>query len=139
MNRYSEKEIREYISRANVLLDRAYAPYSKYRVAAVMIDTDGNLHEGVNVENASYGLTVCAERNTIAAAVTKGMKNIDLIVITGDTEKPISPCGMCRQVIREFSKRDTLIVLATSKSDEYMLWTMDEMIPYSFGPEDLNL
>ncbi|CAM3220283.1 cytidine deaminase [Streptobacillus felis] len=138
MERYSEVEIRGYIDRANKLLEKSYCPYSKYRVASIMIDTDGNIHEGVNVENASYGLTVCAERNTIAAAVTKGMKKIDMIAITGDTPNPISPCGMCRQVIREFSKKDTLIVLATSKSDKYIIWTMDEMIPYSFGPEDLD-
>ncbi|ACZ00991.1 cytidine deaminase [Streptobacillus moniliformis] len=138
MNRYSEQEIRKYIEKANNLLDRSYSPYSKYKVAAVMIDSEGNLHEGVNVENASYGLTICAERNAIASSITKGMKKIDLIVITGDVDNPISPCGMCRQVIREFSKKDTLIVLASSRSKEYILWTVEEMIPYSFGPEDLN-
>ncbi|WP_073507990.1 cytidine deaminase [Streptobacillus notomytis] len=138
MNRYTEQEIKGYIEKANNLLDKSYSPYSKYKVASIMIDSDGNLHEGVNVENASYGLTVCAERNAIASAVTKGMKKIDLIVITGDVEKPISPCGMCRQVIREFSKKDTLIVLASLRSSKYILWTVEEMIPYSFGPEDLD-
>lgn len=74
MNRYSEQEIRKYIEKANNLLDRSYSPYSKYKVAAVMIDSEGNLHEGVNVENASYGLTICAERNAIASSITKGIE-----------------------------------------------------------------
>ena len=65
------------------------------------------------------------------------MKKIDLIVITGNTEEPISPCGMCRQVIREFATPDTRIVLATSKNDKYIVWTLEDMIPYSFGPEHL--
>ncbi|CAM3099879.1 cytidine deaminase [Streptobacillus ratti] len=138
MNRYSEQEIRKYIEKANNLLEKSYSPYSKYKVAAVMVDSDGTLHEGVNVENASYGLTICAERNAIASAVTKGMKKIDLIVITGDVEKPISPCGMCRQFIREFAKKDTLIVLGSLRSNDYILWTVEDMIPYSFGPEDLD-
>ena len=82
-------------------------------------------------------MAICAERNAISSAVTEGMKKIDLIVITGNTDEPISPCGMCRQVIREFATPDTRIVLATSKNDNYIVWTLEEMIPYSFGPEHL--
>lgn len=134
----SDKEIREYINKANSVLEKSYSPYSKYRVAAIIVDQDGNEHYGVNVENASYGLTICAERNVIPAAVTKGMKKVKLIAITGDTENPISPCGMCRQVIREFADKDIVIILGTSKNDSYKIWTLEEMIPYSFGPEDLS-
>lgn len=135
--KYTDTQIKEYIKQANEILDRAYVPYSKFHVGAVVVDTDGNVYKGINVENASYGLTICAERNAISSAVTEGMKKIDLIVITGNTDEPISPCGMCRQVIREFATPDTRIVLATSKNDNYIVWTLEEMIPYSFGPEHL--
>ena len=135
--KYTDTQIKEYIKQANEILDRAYVPYSKFHVGAVVVDTDGNIYKGINVENASYGLTICAERNAISSAITEGMKKIDLIVITGNTDEPISPCGMCRQVIREFATPDTRIVLATSKNDNYIVWTLEEMIPYSFGPEHL--
>ena len=135
--KYTDTQIKEYIKQANEILDRAYVPYSKFHVGAVVVDTDGNVYKGINVENASYGLTICAERNAISSAVTEGIKKIDLIVITGNTDEPISPCGMCRQVIREFATPDTRIVLATSKNDNYIVWTLEEMIPYSFGPEHL--
>lgn len=135
--KYTDTQIKEYIKQANEILDRAYVPYSKFHVGAVVVDTDGNVYKGINVENASYGLTICAERNAISSAITEGMKKIDLIVITGNTDEPISPCGMCRQVIREFATPDTRIVLATSKNDNYIVWTLEEMIPYSFGPEHL--
>ena len=133
----TDTQIKEYIKQANEILDRAYVPYSKFHVGAVVVDTEGNVYKGINVENASYGLAICAERNAISSAVTEGMKKIDLIVITGNTDEPISPCGMCRQVIREFATPDTRIVLATSKNDNYIVWTLEEMIPYSFGPEHL--
>ena len=135
--KYTDTQIKEYIKQANEILDRAYVPYSKFHVGAVVVDMNGNVYKGINVENASYGLTICAERNAISSAVTEGMKKIDLIVITGNTDEPISPCGMCRQVIREFATPDTRIVLATSKNDNYIVWTLEEMIPYSFGPEHL--
>ena len=135
--KYTDTQIKEYIKQANEILDRAYVPYSKFHVGAVVVDTEGNVYKGINVENASYGLTICAERNAISSAITEGMKKIDLIVITGNTDEPISPCGMCRQVIREFATPDTRIVLATSKNDNYIVWTLEEMIPYSFGPEHL--
>ena len=135
--KYTDTQIKEYIKQANEILDRAYVPYSKFQVGAVVVDMNGNVYKGINVENASYGLTICAERNAISSAITEGMKKIDLIVITGNTDEPISPCGMCRQVIREFATPDTRIVLATSKNDNYIVWTLEEMIPYSFGPEHL--
>lgn len=135
--KYTDQEIRDYIKKANDILNKAYVPYSKFQVGAVLIDEKGNIHKGINVENASFGLTICAERNAISTAVTEGMKKISLIVITGNTEEPISPCGMCRQVIREFSDDETRIVLASSKTDNYTVWTVDEILPYSFGPEHL--
>ena len=107
-----KKEILSYIDEVNLLLKRAYVPYSKFPVAALLIDNNGKKHKGVNVENASFGLTLCAERNAITTAVTQGMKKIRLLIVTGNTLEPISPCGACRQVIREFSDKDTVIILA---------------------------
>lgn len=132
----TEKEILEYIDEVNEVLERAYVPYSKFPVAALLIDDQGKKHKGVNVENASYGLAICAERNVIPTAVTEGMKSIKLLVVTGGTPEPISPCGACRQVISEFSNEDTIIIL-TNKDKKYKICTMEELLPYSFGPKDL--
>ena len=132
----NEKEILDYIDEINLLLEKAYVPYSKFPVAAFLIDNNGKKHKGVNVENASFGLTLCAERNAITTAVTENMEKIKLLVITGNTPEPISPCGACRQVIREFSDNDTVIILA-NKDKKYKITSLEELLPYSFGPEDL--
>ena len=131
-----KKEILGYIDEVNLLLERAYVPYSKFPVAALLIDNNGKKYKGVNVENASYGLTLCAERNAITTAVTGGMKKIKLLVVTGNTSEPISPCGAFRQVIREFSDKDTVIILA-NKDGKYESTSLEKLLPYSFGSEDL--
>ena len=131
-----KKEILSYIDEVNLLLKRAYVPYSKFPVAALLIDNNGKKHKGVNVENASFGLTLCAERNAITTAVTQGMKKIRLLIVTGNTLEPISPCGACRQVIREFSDKDTVIILA-NRDGKYKFASIEELLPYSFGAEDL--
>jgi len=132
----NEKEILNYIDEINLLLEKAYVPYSKFPVAALLIDNNGKKHKGVNVENASFGLTLCAERNAITTAVTENMKKIKVLVVTGKTPEPISPCGACRQVIREFSDNDTVIILA-NKDKKYKITSLEELLPYSFGSEDL--
>ena len=132
-----EKEtILQYIDEVNGILERAYVPYSKFPVAALLIDDKGNKHRGVNVENASYGLGICAERNVIPTAVTEGMKKIKVLVVTGGTPETISPCGACRQVISEFSDEETVIIL-TNREGKYKIWSIKELLPYSFGPDDL--
>lgn len=132
----TEDEIKKYIKEVNTVLEKAYVPYSKFPVAALLIDENNNKHVGVNVENASYGLGICAERNVIPTAVTQGMKKIKLLVVTGGTPEPISPCGACRQVISEFSDEDTIIIL-TNKEEKYNIWNIKDLLPYSFGPNDL--
>ena len=127
----NEKEILDYIDEINLLLEKAYVPYSKFPVAALLIDNNGKKHKGVNVENASFGLTLCAERNAITTAVTENMKKIKVLVVTGKTPEPISPCGACRQVIREFSDNDTVIILA-NKDKKYKITSLEELLPYSF-------
>src|SRR4051794_5313585 len=86
---------------------RAYAPYSKFPVGAAILADDGTIHAGANVENSSYGLTVCAERNAIGAAVADGMKKVRAVAVVANTKKPCPPCGMCRQVIAEFADPET--------------------------------
>ena len=132
----TEDEIKKYIKEVNTVLEKAYVPYSKFPVAALLIDDNDNKHVGVNVENASYGLGICAERNVIPTAVTQGMRKIKVLVVTGGTPEPISPCGACRQVISEFSDEDTIIIL-TNKEEKYNIWNIKELLPYSFGPNDL--
>ena len=122
-----EKEILSYIDEVNLLLKRAYVPYSKFPVAALLIDNNGKKHKGVNVENASFGLTLCAERNAITTAVTQGMKKIRLLIVTGNTLEPISPCGACRQVIREFSDKDTVIILA-NRDGKYKIFKIFKLL-----------
>lgn len=136
MTQLTEKIIMEYIDEANEILEKAYVPYSKFPVAALLIDDQGRKYRGVNVENASYGLGICAERNVIPTAVTEGMKKIKVLVVTGGTPEPISPCGACRQVISEFSDEETVIIL-TNREGKYKIWSIKELLPYSFGPDDL--
>ena len=81
----------------------AYAPYSDFSVGAAVLGASGKIYQGVNLENASYGLTICAERNAIACAVANGERNITAIAVAADTEQPILPCGACRQVMAEFT------------------------------------
>ena len=131
-----EEEIRQKIDEAIDLMKKAYVPYSKFPVAAILIDENNKVYKGVNVENASYGLSLCAERNAITSAVTDGMEKIKYIVIVADTQGPVSPCGACRQVISEFSNKDTRIIMA-NKNYDYKIWDVEEMIPDAFGPEDL--
>lgn len=128
----------DYIKKANKLLCKAYVPYSKFPVSAIVIDQDGNEYEGVNVENAAYGLCLCAERNAITSGVTKNLKSIRTIYITGNTNEPISPCGSCRQVIAEFSTKDTKVILGSSKTDEYKEMNLETLIPYYFSKNSLD-
>src|SRR5688572_3369116 len=90
---------------------QAYAPYSNFQVGAALLGKDGSIFTGCNVENLSYGLTICAERNAICAAVAAGVREFEAIAIVADTREPVSPCGACRQVMAEFG--DFKIISAT--------------------------
>ena len=99
------------ISAATAARLQAYAPYSNFQVGAALLAKDGRIFTGCNVENLSYGLTICAERNALFAAVTAGVREFDAIAIVADTREPVSPCGACRQVMAEFG--DFKIIAAT--------------------------
>lgn len=129
--RLSEEEILNYIDKAIKIREKAYVPYSNFKVGALVIDDKGNETAGINIENSAYGLTNCAERTAIFTAVTNGMKWIKIIVVVGDTPKPISPCGACRQVMKEFSTDKTLIILSNLKK-EYKIMSIEDILPYGF-------
>jgi len=105
---YTDQQL---VTQAMEVAGRAYAPYSRFHVGAVLVGKDGRIFSGCNVENISYGLTICAERNAVFAAVAAGCREFEKIVITADTELPASPCGACRQVLAEFNP-DLEVVLS---------------------------
>ncbi|MGL4977316.1 MAG: cytidine deaminase [Cetobacterium sp.] len=131
MMKIDEKTILEYLDKAISVREKAYAPYSKFLVGAVLVDENGEETTGANIENASYGLSNCAERSAIFAAASKGMRKIKLLAVVADTTGPVSPCGACRQVIKEFASEDIIIILGNTKKD-YKIMTMEELLPYGF-------
>lgn len=120
---------KELLEAALAARERAYAPYSKFLVGAAVRAESGKIYTGCNIENASYGLTVCAERNALFSAVGAGERKFTALCVVGDTEEPISPCGACRQVMAEF--KVPCIILANLKGyvKEY---TLEELLPYGF-------
>ncbi|EGL16788.1 cytidine deaminase [Paenibacillus chitinolyticus] len=117
---------------------QAYVPYSGFQVGAAVL-TGGKVYRGCNVENASYGLTNCAERTAIFKAVSEGEggHKLEAIAIVADTEGPVSPCGACRQVIAEFSDRNTKIYL-TNLHGNTEEWTIDRLLPGAFQADDME-
>ena len=119
----------------------AYAPYSGYQVGAALITESGRLYTGCNVENSSYGATCCAERTAVFKAVSDGELRIDKIAIAGGKGDKLNmafPCGICRQVLREFSAPSKLKILVGKSAEEYKEYTLNELLPESFGPEALE-
>jgi cytidine deaminase len=99
---------------------QAYAPYSHFLVGAALLDSEGNIHPGCNVENLSYGLTLCAERNALVSAIARGQRNFIALALVADTKIPLSPCGACRQVLAEFAP-ELVIVTGNLRGDEETL------------------
>ena len=122
------------------LLNKSYAPYSNLRVSAIVETTDNNIYTGVNIENASYGASVCAERVAIFKAVSEGYRKGDFkrLLVMVDSPKISSCCFMCRQVISEFFNNNTEIILYNNKG-EYKTYTKEELCPLPFDSEDLDI
>lgn len=121
------------------VMQNAYAPYSKYRVGACVLAEDDTMYVGCNVENASYGLTICAERSAIFSLISAGRKKIKAIALAGSGEELGSPCGACRQVIREFAAPDAPIYLCDARTKQVAATTnIQNLLPNSFGPDHLE-
>ncbi|KAI8926848.1 cytidine deaminase-like protein [Entophlyctis helioformis] len=118
--------------------EASYSPYSKFRVGAALLAKSGNVWLGCNVENASYGGCICAERTAFVKAVSEGDRRFHAIAITSDTPKPISPCGMCRQFMVEFGK-DLLVLQFSADLAQVSSNRLRDLLPDSFGPEDLDV
>lgn len=115
---------------------KAYAPYSQFQVGAAALTANGKIVQGCNVENASYGLTVCAERNCLAQGVISGEQAFSAIVIYTNQDKLTPPCGACRQVIAEFLAPEAL-VMAVNHNNDTKQWTVNQLLPDAFMPKDL--
>ena len=111
--------------------ENAYVPYSHFPIGAVLVTAEGKIYTGVNVENASFGLTNCGERTAIFKAVSEGERSFKELIIYGQTEKPVSPCGACRQVMAEFFEPDLPVTLV-AKDKSTVVMTVKELLPYSF-------
>jgi len=117
-------------------MDRAYAPYSKFLVGAAVLDEQGRIHPGCNVENAAYPQGVCAEGGALSAMVLAGGRSVRAVLVVGQGEGLVTPCGGCRQKIREFAAPDTPIFIADPQQLR-ATFTLDELLPHSFGPDHL--
>ena len=123
------------IEAARVASRKAYAPYSNFRVGAAILTGSGEVHAGCNVENASYGLAICAERNAIARMVADADdRTVRLVAVVSPDAAPCFPCGACRQVLREFGCEEVVVLGA---SGEYERYPFSEVLPHAFGSEDL--
>ena len=111
--------------------ENAYVPYSHFPIGAVLVTDEGKIYTDVNVENASFGLTNCGERTAIFKAVSEGERSFKELIIYGQTEKPVSPCGACRQVMAEFFEPDLPVTLV-AKDKSTVVMTVKELLPYSF-------
>jgi cytidine deaminase len=124
------------IALATQARDRAYAPYSRFRVGAAVLTADGQCFLGANVENASYGLTACAERIALWTGAVAGMSTVRFVVVVTDTLQPVTPCGACRQVLSELAP-DAVVVMVTVRGQRQEA-TVGELLPGAFGQKDLS-
>jgi cytidine deaminase len=130
----SQHEMSELAKAAEQVKRMAYAPYSRFSVGAALLAADGTIYTGCNVENASYGLAICAERNAVAHAVAQGAREFTALAVV--TENGVTPCGACRQVLAEFGPEMTVIVLDVS--GHRRVYRLDELLPDAFTPAQLG-
>lgn len=130
----SQKET--WINEARNVYQKAYVPYSKFPVGACLVTKEDKIYTGVNIENASFGLTNCAERTAFFKAVSEGHREFKHLVVAGNTDEPISPCGACRQVMVEFCEPSMPVTLV-NKDGLTKETTIAELLPYSFTEDQL--
>jgi cytidine deaminase len=126
----------ELFAAAEAVRAKAYAPYSRFSVGAAILADDGKIYSGCNIENAAYPIGNCAEASAIAAMIAGGAKRIARIYVTGPGAAPVTPCGGCRQRIREFADQD-VVVISHGVDGAPLSQTVAQLLPYSFGPEYL--
>jgi cytidine deaminase len=131
-----ERTLRLLRERAFAAMERAYAPYSKFRVGAALLASDGSITEGCNVENAAYPAGICAERSAVSAAIARGNRSFEAVLIATEAEEPTPPCGICRQFLEEFSPH--LLVISTTRDGREARWSLDELLPKAFTPHSLD-
>lgn len=142
MDRQTQLRLKSDLALAKKVRARAYAPYSRFRVAAVLrgkasAGRKPEIFFGCNVENASYGATICAERGALMAAVAHGVKRFESLVLLSDSLKPIVPCGVCRQMLAEFCAPDMPVHCYSRDARTFRTFTMAELLPQSFGKDFL--
>ena len=129
------------IDKALEMLQYSYTPYSHFKVGAALFAKNGNVYGGCNIENAAYTPSNCAERTAFFKAVSEGVKEFEAIAIVGGPEGKVTdytpPCGVCRQVMMEFCNPDTFQIIVAVDRDNYRTYTLKEMLPEGFGPENL--
>jgi len=129
--------LRELIRAAREARERAYVPYSGFRVGAAVLGRSGRVFTGCNVENASYGATICAERTAFVKAISEGERQFDHIVVYSSVPQPVSPCGICRQFMSEFGLDTPVTMVGDSGASVTM--RVRDLLPNAFQPEDLSL
>ncbi len=135
-------EYTELLGKAKEAMKKAYTPYSEHKVGAALLAKDGTIITGCNIENAAYGPTICAERTAVVKAVSEGIKEFKAIAIVGGMHGVLkyfcSPCGVCRQVLREFVNPEEFDVVLEDGEGNVKVLKLAELLPMSFGPENLN-
>jgi cytidine deaminase len=127
---------RDLFAAAEAVRVRAYAPYSRFHVGVAILADDGKIYAGCNVENAAYPVGNCAEASAIAAMIAGGARRIERVYVTGPGSTPVTPCGACRQRIREFADPD-VVVISHGIDGEPLVQSVADLLPHSFGPDHL--
>mgnify|MGYP003480151857 FL=1 len=128
---------KQLIEEAKKAREKAYIPYSRFGVGAALLGADGTIYHGCNIENAAYSMCNCAERTALFSAMAQGVTEFKTLAVVADTDRPVSPCGACRQVISELCDEDMPVILTNLKGDVLEL-TVKELLPGAFSPEDLH-